>query len=69
MSSSEQFRQDVIEKFGLRDIRTKAIEAKLSNLSQDIEKPILTPGGTCAEGFGARLKAIPKLFATYLRGP
>lgn len=26
--------QDVIEKFGLRDVRTKAIEAKLSTLSQ-----------------------------------
>lgn len=27
--------QDVIEKFGLRDVRTKAIEAKLTSLSQD----------------------------------
>ena len=26
--------QDVIEKFGLRDVRTKAIEAKLTSLSQ-----------------------------------
>eukprot|EP00434_Breviolum_minutum_P027641 symbB.v1.2.024448.t1/scaffold2318.1/size82491/2 len=31
---------DVIEKFGLRDVRTKAIEAKLTSLTQEIEKPI-----------------------------
>lgn len=36
----DQFRQDVIEKFGLRDVRSKAIEAKVTSLSQEIEKPI-----------------------------
>jgi len=36
----DQHRQDVIEKFGLRDVRTKAIEAKLSTLAQELEKPI-----------------------------
>lgn len=40
VAAHDQFRQDVIEKFGLRDVRTKAIEAKLSTLSQEIEKPI-----------------------------
>ena len=27
--------QDVIEKFGLRDVRTKALEAKVTNLAQE----------------------------------
>lgn len=40
VAAHDQFRQDVIEKFGLRDVRTKAIEAKLTSLSQEIEKPI-----------------------------
>ena len=34
------FSQDVIEKFGLRDVRTKAIEAKLQSLSQDADRRI-----------------------------
>jgi len=40
VSVHDQHRQDVIEKFGLRDVRTKAIEAKLTTLAQELEKPI-----------------------------